>query len=191
MIVVVPHPAFRKLFLLVSGQPLEGETHRREFGLAAMIRHDARGQDRGERRNSLEGRVGMPELIGFVAKRIAMVRRHYFAVGAYSGESDEMRAGAERADLGQLRLTKPAREGELAVVVDLLTAEDEHGVLLESGAHVFVGRVVVVNILDTDATDFDAEAGANESGLHGHAPPPIVARMERPENGEHTEFVSL
>ena len=72
----------------------------------------------------------MPELVGPIAQRIAVIGRHHLAVGADGGQPDEMRAGAERTDLGDLRLAETAREGELDVVADVLAAENKDRMLL-------------------------------------------------------------
>ena len=89
-------------------EPLEGEPRRGKFGFAAIVRNRSPGKDGGERRHAFERTVGVPELIGLVAHRIAVIGRHHFAVRADGGENDEMRSGAERADLGGFRRPEAA-----------------------------------------------------------------------------------
>ncbi len=81
----------------------------------------------------------MPELVGFVAQRKPRVGRHDLAVGADSGEDDEVGAGADGADLGDLERPEAAREGKLDVVGHLLAAEHQNRMVLERRAHRLVG----------------------------------------------------
>jgi len=52
-----------------------------------------------------------------------MIRRHDLAVRTDRGENDEMRSGAERANLGYFRRAEAARKCKLALVRHVLIAE--------------------------------------------------------------------
>ena len=129
MRVVVPSEGIFQPLLQRRIEFLEREPHRHEFGFAAVRRHDTRRQDRCKRRHGLERRVGVPELVRLVAQRIAVVRRHHFAVRAEIRQGDEIAAHAGRADRHDLRLAEAAGEGKLAFVGHILLAQHDDRVL--------------------------------------------------------------
>ena len=69
-----------------------------------------------------------------------------------------MAAGAERADLGHLRRTEAAREGELALVGHLLAAKHQNRMLLERRARRRVGGVVGCDVAKRHAVQLGGEA---------------------------------
>jgi hypothetical protein len=71
-----------------------------------------------------------------------VIRRHDIAVLVDGAQDHEVRAGAQRADLGDLERPEPAREGELRLVGHLLAAKDNDRMLLERRARLFIGGVV-------------------------------------------------
>src|SRR5947207_6774344 len=89
-------------------EPLESESRRDEFGFAAILRNGTPGKNGSERRHAFERTIGVPQLIGLVAHGIAVIGRHDFAVRTDRRENDEMRSGAERADLGGFRRPESA-----------------------------------------------------------------------------------
>ena len=147
-------------------EPFKGEPRGGEFGLAAVFRNDPRRKDRRQRRQALERTVGMPKLVGLVAHRIAMIRRHDFAIRANGGEDDEMRSGAERADFGHLGRAKAAREGKLALVRDILAAKHQNRIVLEGRAHRRVGGIMRGDVGQRYAAQFGAESRAQGNDFH-------------------------
>ena len=108
MPVMMPGEGIFQLFARCRVEPLESEPRRDEFGFAAVLRNGSSGKNGSERRHAFERTVGMPKLIGLVAHGIAVIRRHDFAVRTDRRENDEMRSGAERADLGGFRRPEAA-----------------------------------------------------------------------------------
>src|ERR1700722_43794 len=108
----------------------------------------------------------MPKLIGFVAHCKTMILRNDFAVIADGGENDKMRAGAERADLGELRRTEAARESKLPLAADFLAAKQQHRVLFECRTNGIVGRIVIGDVGQRHAADFGAKTWTNLDDIH-------------------------
>ena len=131
-----------------------------------MARNGSRRKYRRQRRYGLKRRVGVPELIGFVAKRKAVIFRHDFAVIADRGQDDEVRASAERADLGHLRRPETARERKLALAADLLIAKQQNRMLLERATHRCIDRIVGGDIGERHAANFGGEARTQRDDVH-------------------------
>ena len=100
-----------------------------------------------------------------------MILRHDFAVIADRGQDHEVRAGAERADLGHFRRPETARERKLALAADLLAAKQQHRMLLERGAHRRIDRIVGGDIGERHAANFSGETRTQRDDVHWHNPP--------------------
>src|SRR5436305_11232280 len=126
MRVIMPGEGLLQPLAQLVIEPLPGKARRNVFGLAAPCRDDARGEYGGKRRHAFESAVAMPELIGLVAQRKPMVRRHNFAIVVNRAENNEIGAGPLRSDLGNFKWSEPARKRKLRLVRYLLPAKDEH-----------------------------------------------------------------
>ena len=110
---------------------------------AALRRHDARGQQRAERRHRLEGAVAVPEHVGELVDHPAIVGRNDL-----SGLHVEVRLPRERRPRRRvhaardLEIAEPPAEGDLPLVVQRLAVEDQNRVLLEGGADHRPARLV-------------------------------------------------
>src|SRR5215471_5924857 len=166
MAVVVPSEGIFKLLAHCRIEPLEGKPRRGKFGFAAVVRNDARRKNRRQRRHALERTVGVPELIGLVAHRIAMIRRYDFAVRADRSEDDEMRSGAKRTDLGYFRWTEAARKCELALVGHVLIAEHQDRIVFEYRAHRPISRIMCGDVGERHAAQFGTESGTQRDDVH-------------------------
>src|ERR1035441_4341276 len=116
----------------------------------------------------------MPKLVRLVAQRVAMIGQHHFAVRADGAEDHKMAAGAERADLGHLRRTEAAREGELALVGHLLAAKDQNRMLLERRARRHVGGVVGRDVAKRHAAQLGVEAWTKRDDVHRQVLPSFI-----------------
>src|SRR6516162_3315184 len=151
-------------------EPLPGKARRDVFGLAPACRDDARGEDGGKRRHALEGAVAMPELIGLVAQRKPMVRRHNLAVLVNGAENDKIGTDSLRSDLGYFERPEAARKSKLRLVCYILAAKDEHQMLLEGGAHRLVGAIVGRDIAKRDAAQLGRKARTHGNDFHRRSP---------------------
>src|SRR6516164_1222149 len=170
MSVIMPGKGLFEPIAQLLIEPLPGEARRDVLGLTAACRDDARGEDGCKRRHTLEGAVAMPELIGLVAQRKPMIRRHNLAVFVNGAENNKIGAGPLRSDLGDFKRSEAARKSKLRLVCYTLAAKDEHGMLLEGGAHCLVGAIVGGDIGKRDAAQLGRKAWTSGDDFHQRSP---------------------
>src|ERR1035437_8879578 len=78
------------------------------------------------------------------------------------------------ADLGHLRRTEAAREGELALVGHLLAAKHQNRMLLERRAHRRVGSVVGCDVAKRHAVQLGGEAWTQRDYVHRQVLPGFI-----------------
>ena len=89
-------------------------------------------------------------------------------------KDDEMRAGAERADLGHFGRTEAAREGELALVGHLLAAKDQNRMLLERRARRRVGGIVGGDVGKRHAAQLGGKTRTQRNDVHRQVLPGFI-----------------
>src|SRR6516165_4647392 len=186
MSVIMPGKGLLEPIAQLLIEPLPGEARRDVLGLTAACRDDARGEDGCKRRHALEGAVAMPELIGPVAQRKPMIRRHNLAVLVNGAQNDQIGAGPLRSDLGDFKRSEAARKSELRLVCYTLAAKDEHGMLLEGGAHCLVGAIVVGDIGKRDTAQLGRKAWTQGGDFHRRSPSmstSVAGQNREPEAG--------
>ena len=122
-------------FFCVAGesrsQARRVETYSVSPPCAGMTRPDSTEASAGR---TFEGRVGVPELIGFVAQRKTIVGRDDLAVLADGRKDHEVGARPFRRRGVYFQRPEPARKRDLCLVGHLLIAQHNDGVALECRA---------------------------------------------------------
>ena len=121
------------------GQRIVGRAHVGELGLAADRRDRAGMQHRAIGRQALERGIGVPQPVAEIVEPLAVVGVEDAVLGVEIADIGHVLVQAQLVVLARLEdggLERPeiAREGELALVVELLVGKDQHGVLGEGGA---------------------------------------------------------
>jgi len=151
---------------MASGKPLVRDAHAGEFGLAALGRHLAPGEQRGVGRHALERAVGVPHLVARVEEVAAIAPRDQAVLAVDVGEIGDLRAVFRvRDDGADGRLERPeaAAERDLRLVVERLSPEEQHRVLLERRGD--APEDVGIDAGDVDADDLDAQEWIQRSRL--------------------------
>ena len=115
----------------------------------------------------------MPELISPIAQRKSVIGRHDLPILADRAEDHEMGTGALRTDFRYFRRTEAAREGELGLIVHLLTAKDENRMFLKSPAHRRIGGAIRCNLRNLHAAQLHGEPWTQRYDIHRHHSPPF------------------
>src|SRR5262245_4267867 len=105
-----------------------------------------------------------------------MIRRHDLAVLVDRAEDHEVGARAQRADLGHLERSEPARERKLGLVGHLLAAKDNDRMLLERRARLFICGVVRRDFGQRHAAQLGGKAWTPRDDLHRRAPVASIAQ---------------
>src|SRR5262245_559393 len=148
------------------GQPRVRHSHAGELGLTALGRDLASREQRRVRGHALEGAVGVPHLIAGVEKVAPVAARDQPVLAVDICQVGNLRAVARMRDHRpdrRLELPEPAAECDLRLVVEPLTPEEEHRVLLEGidDARKDAG----VESADVDADDLGAQERMQRSRL--------------------------
>src|SRR5215475_6737049 len=103
-----------------------------------------------------------------------MIRRHDLAVLVDRAEDHEVGARAQRADLGHLERSEPARERKLGLVGHLLAAKDNDRMLLERRAR-YAASSAAISASVTPLSSA-AKPGTPRDDLHRRAPVASIAQ---------------
>src|SRR5439155_15850403 len=106
-----------------------------KLGGATLRWHDARREQRTERRNLFERAVGMPEHVGELVDHPTIVGRNDLARRDVEVRLAREGRARRRVDAARdLEVSEAPAEGDLLLVVQRLAPEEQHGMLLEGGA---------------------------------------------------------
>src|SRR5262245_30460820 len=103
-----------------------------------------------------------------------MIRRHDLAVLVDRAEDHEVGARAQRADLGHLERSEPARERKLGLVGHRLAAKDNARMLLERRAR-YAASSAAISASVTPLSSA-AKPGTPRDDLHRRAPVASIAQ---------------
>src|SRR5262245_59367419 len=160
-----------------------GAARARELGGPARRRHDARGEERAERGHCLEGAVAMPQHVGELVDHAAVVGRNDLAsLDVEVGLARERRTRRRVHAARDLEPAEALAEGDLLLVVQVLAAEQQDGVLLEGGANV-TPRRIVHRAGDVDAVDLRGEVWSQARSRYCHRCPLTLALSPGGETG--------
>ena len=122
------------------GQRIVGRAHVGELGLPADRRNRAGMQHRAIGRQALERGIGVPQPVAEIVEPLAVVGAQDTVLGVEIADIGHVLVQAElvvlaRLEDGGFERPEMAREGELALVVELLVGKDQHRVFGEGRAN--------------------------------------------------------
>jgi MFS family permease len=172
--------------LELGREPLPRHAHARPLRLAALGRDLTPGEQGRERGHPLERAVGVPHLVARVEEVALVAPGDELVLGVHVGEIGDL---GQRARLGvdaanrDLERPEALAERDLLVIVERLSAEEQHRIGVEGGLD--LGERRGIEALDVHVENLGAEQRVEPAGRDRHGEILAPGRGRAVSRGRH------